>query len=122
MVLGQSQCTVNGLERVGVVVDEAAANFDDRELEPGPCVFIRSTAKSLMLAWKARTSIFAQTIKASPLYRQPPTNPQHPPRLLATVKMLIPKADRKLIHELVTLTTVNATPRSSSEVSHEITT
>lgn len=31
-------------------------------------------------------------------------------RLLATVKMLIPKADRKLIHELVSLTTVNATP------------
>jgi hypothetical protein len=38
--------------------------------------------------------------------------------------MLIPKADRKLIHELVflTTTTANATLRSSSEVSHEITT
>jgi hypothetical protein len=41
---------------------------------------------------------------------------------LATVKMLIPKADRKAIHELVTLTAVNATPRSSSQLSHEITT
>jgi hypothetical protein len=36
--------------------------------------------------------------------------------------MLIPNADRKLIHELVFLTTANATLRSSYEVSHEITT
>lgn len=76
-----------------------------------------------MLARQARTSIFVQVgFRAFCPHRPTTTNLQHPSRLLATVKMLIPKADRKLIHELVFLTTINATPRSSSEVSHEITT
>jgi hypothetical protein len=103
------------------VLVEAAANFGDREVARAPSSAHRQVAYAS--AQGTKVDIRAGYQSGFPIAIHQLTR-QHPPRLLATVKMLIPKADRKLIHELVflTTTTANATLRSSSEVSHEITT
>lgn len=101
------------------VLVEAAAKFGDREVARAPSSTHRQVAYAS--AQGTNVDIRAGYRSSFPIANHQLTR-QHPPRLLATVKMLIPKADRKLIHELVFLTTVNAMPRSSSEVSHEITT
>ena len=103
------------------VLVEAAANFGDREVQVAPAPSSTHRQVAYASAQGTNVDIRAGYRSSFPIAIHQLTR-QHPPRLLATVKMLIPKADRKLIHELVSLTTANATLRSSSEVSHEITT